>query len=78
MDTLTNCPFCGSSDIDICLRRGRYCAFVFVQCSFCKASSKACRYERNNLSVALDEEDIGVTRAINAWNRRAQDAQPNN
>lgn len=59
MENLKNCPFCGSSSIDLTEAYGRKNASVFAECLDCGATGIP-------FAIGHDAE------AVNAWNTRAE------
>ncbi len=72
---LKTCPFCGG-EADIWENYGKHGYFTFCECSICSARSKAFSLGRD-LSEDWDTT-TAARRAIDAWNRRCSDAEPNN
>jgi hypothetical protein len=65
---LSDCPFCGSDEIQYNARCGKYGWFVFCNCAVCGAESK-----KVAAGPTLDDEwaeSIVAHRAAAAWNRR--------
>lgn len=59
MENLKNCPFCGSSSIDLTEAYGRKNASVFAECLDCGATGIP-------FAIGHDAE------AVNAWNTRVE------
>lgn len=78
---IKECPFCGSDDVHLYVRRGtqKYPNFCYVECDLCGAKSKAFTYFFNQVTfdgseeVALSFDDAGAKKAIDAWNRRTSE-----
>lgn len=76
MDKLKPCPFCGG-EADLWYNHGRYCYFVYCQCSVCSAQSRTFSLGRI-VPNDNDEEwadSAPAARAVEAWNRRCLNAE---
>ena len=68
---LKPCPFCGSDNVDVFARGGRFGEFVWIECINCGAKT---RNHTNHSGAEFGAEkffeDISVQRVSEAWNRR--------
>ena len=76
MADLKPCPFCGFTDINFDYKyfHKSRCAvdfLVYLECQCCGAKT------RSQFAASEDEESVTAAeaRAINAWNRRAEDGR---
>lgn len=67
---LKKCPFCGN-EADLWYRSTQYGYIGYAECSVCSAKSRA--FSVKNPDKCKDGWDqLGFTRAIDAWNRRSE------
>ncbi len=81
---LKPCPFCGSENVATALAHPNYMLvklwnkYVFAGCKDCGATTSLF-FANNRTGVSIfnkENEKVAVNRAIEAWNRRADDAGP--
>lgn len=74
MEDLKGCPFCGGEAF-LWSGYGRYGYFAYCKCDICGATSKT--FSLGD-SLPDDWENMTASRkAVNAWNRRYDNAQQN-
>lgn len=74
---LKPCPFCGGI-AELTFSGKSYMSdymkgFIIVKCTMCGAAAKGYFYEGGEILIPL-EETIGGIKAVDAWNRRADNA----